>query len=79
MKLRGGSAELRVETGSWCDWDDQICKICDAGEVEDVGQFLPHYACMVEKANGEVDGGNRELEHEARVLEKLYRRRFAVS
>ena len=29
MKLRGGMAELRIETGRWCGLqrDEQICKI----------------------------------------------------
>ena len=44
MKLRGWTAELRIETGRWCGLirDQQICKNCDAGEVEDVKHFLLH-------------------------------------
>ena len=36
MKLRGGTAELRIESGRWCGLrrDEQICKMCDEGEVE---------------------------------------------
>ena len=33
MKLRGGMAELRIETSRWCGLrsDEWICKICDKG------------------------------------------------
>ena len=42
MKLRGGTAELRIETGRWrgLRGDERICKMCDRGEVEDVEHFL---------------------------------------
>lgn len=38
VKLRGGTAELRIETGRWCGLirDEGICKSSDAGEAEDV-------------------------------------------
>ena len=38
MKLRGMTAELRIETGRWCGLrrDERICKTCDEGEVEEV-------------------------------------------
>ncbi len=44
MKLRGGMAELRKETGRWPAWcglrrDEQICKMCEEGEVEYVEHF----------------------------------------
>ena len=44
MKLRGGTAESRIETGRWCGLkqDGQICKIYDEGEVEDVEHFWLH-------------------------------------
>ena len=31
MKLRGGTAELRIDTGRWCGLrrDEQIYKMCD--------------------------------------------------
>ena len=31
MKLRGGTAESRIETGRWCALrrDERICKMCD--------------------------------------------------
>ncbi len=31
MKLRGGTAEVRIETGRWCGLrrDERICKMCD--------------------------------------------------
>ena len=41
-KLRGGTVELRVETGRW--WGlkraERICKNCRSGEVEDVEQLV---------------------------------------
>ena len=40
MKLRGGTAELRIETGRWCGLRrDERCKMCDREEVEDVEYF----------------------------------------
>ena len=41
MMLRGGTTELRSETGRWCGLrrDERICKMCDEGEVEYVEQF----------------------------------------
>ena len=41
MKLSGGTAELRIETGRWCALrkDEQICKMCYEGEVEDVAFY----------------------------------------
>ena len=43
--MRGGTAELRIETGRWCGLrrDERICKMCDEGEVEDV----EHFCCTV--------------------------------
>ena len=45
MKLRGGTAELRIETGRWCGLrrDERICKMCDEGEMENV----EHFYCTV--------------------------------
>ena len=42
MKLRGGTAELRIETGRWCGLrrDERICEMCEEGEVEDVEHFF---------------------------------------
>ena len=42
MKLRGGTAELRIERWYVLQWDERICKMCDEGEVEDVEHFLLH-------------------------------------
>ena len=44
VKLRGGTAELTIETGRWCGLtrDEGICKKSNAGEVEDVDHFLLH-------------------------------------
>ena len=46
MKLRGGTAELRIETGRWCglEKDERICKMCDEGKVKDV----EHSYCTVQ-------------------------------
>ena len=43
MKLRGGTAEWRIETGRWRRFrgNEQICKMCDEGEVEDPEHFTP--------------------------------------
>ena len=51
MKLRGGTAELRIETGRWCGLrrDERICKMCDEREVEDVEHFLLHCNGMAEE------------------------------
>ena len=51
MKLRGGMAELQIETGRWCGlWRDEgICKMCDEREVEDVEHFLLHCNGMAEE------------------------------
>ncbi len=45
MELRGGTAELRIETGRWCGLrrNEQICKMCDEREVEDA----EHFYCTV--------------------------------
>ena len=40
VKLRGGTAELRVETGRWCGFGERLCKNFDSGEVEDVKHFV---------------------------------------
>ena len=51
MKLIGGTAELRIETGRWCGLrrDEWICKMCDEGEVEGVERFLLHCTDLVEE------------------------------
>jgi len=45
MKLRGGTAELRIDTGRWCGLrrDEQICKMCDERQVDGV----EHFYCTV--------------------------------
>ena len=42
VKLRGGMAELEVETGRWRDVrrEERICKNCRGGKVEDVGHLV---------------------------------------
>ena len=41
-KLRGGTAELRIETGRWrgLKRQERICKNCRSGEVEDFEHFV---------------------------------------
>ena len=41
-KLRGGTAELRVETGRWVGMrrEERICVQCCLGEVENVEHFI---------------------------------------
>ena len=43
---RGGTAELRIETGRWCGLrrDERTCKMYDRGEVVDVR----HFYCTVQ-------------------------------
>ena len=45
MKLRGGTAELRIETGRWYGLrrDEQSCKMCNEREMKDV----EHFYCTV--------------------------------
>ena len=54
VKLRGGMAELRIEMGRWSGLsrDEQSCKNCDEGEVEDGEHFLLHCACVAEERMG---------------------------
>ena len=42
VKLRGGTAELEVETGRWrgVRREERICKNCRGGEVEDVRHLV---------------------------------------
>ena len=51
MTLRGGTAELRIETGRWCGLrrDEWICKMCNEREVEDVEHFSLHCNGMTEE------------------------------
>ena len=41
-KLRGGPAELRIETGRWrgLQREERVCKNCRSGEVEDVEHLV---------------------------------------
>ena len=77
MKLRGGTAELRIETGRW--WvrvrrDERICTMCDSGEVEDVDHFLLHCTGLVEermemeRLMKETVEGWQEMEGKAKVV-----------
>ena len=76
MKLRGGKAELRIETGRWCRLrrDEWICKMCDRGEVEDMEHFLLHCTGLVEermemeRLMGETVEGWQEMEGKEKVV-----------
>ena len=50
-KLRGRTAELRIETGRWrgLERQERICKCCESGEVEDVEHLLMRCAHVKEK------------------------------
>ena len=64
MKLRGGTAELQIETGRWCGLrkDERICKMCDEREVEDVERFLLHCNGMAEERKEMVRVMNEIME-----------------
>ena len=51
VNLKGGMAELRIETGRWngLSRDERICKNCDEGEVEDGEPFLLRCECVAEE------------------------------
>ena len=42
LKLRGGTAAFQIEMGTWhgVKREEQVCKECDSGEVEDVCHWL---------------------------------------
>ena len=42
VKLRGRTAELRIETGRWRGWkrEERICKNCRSGELEDIEHLV---------------------------------------
>ena len=50
-KLRGGTAELRIETGRWrgLERQERICKCCESGEVEDVEHLVMRCAHVKEE------------------------------
>ena len=54
VKLRGGTAEMRIEMGRWSGLsrDERICKNCDEVEVENGEHFLLHCACVAEERMG---------------------------
>ena len=80
-KLRGGTAELRIETGRWrgLERQERICKCCESGEVEDVEHLVIRCA-HVKEENGKlmelmderVEGwqGMEENERVAVVMDK---------
>ena len=50
-KLRGGTVELRIETGRWrgLERQERICKCCESGEVEDVEHLVMRCAHVKEE------------------------------
>ena len=76
MKLRGGTAELRIETGRWCGLrrNERMCTMCDRGEVEDVDHCLLHCTGLVEermemeRLMKETVEGWQEMEGKAKVV-----------
>ena len=76
MKLRDETAELRIETGRWCGLrrDEQICKMCDEGEVEDVEHFLLHCNGLAEERKeivrlmNEIMERRQEMEGNGKVV-----------
>ena len=65
MKLRGGTAELGLETGRWhgVRREERLWKICRSGEVEDVEHVVMRCTCgrgkgekLEELMNGRVEG-----------------------
>ena len=60
-KLRGGTAELRLETGRWVGLrrEDRVCAHCSLGEVEDVEHFVSRCGKLARE---------RDLEREREVL-----------
>ena len=68
MKLRGGTAELRIETGRWCGLrrDERICKMCDKEKWSII--FLLHCTGMIEKRK-EVEGLMKETVEEWQEME----------
>ena len=76
MKLRDGTAELRIKTGRWCELrrDERIRKMCDEGEVEDMEHFLLHCKGMAEEGKeivrvmNEIMEGWQEMEGKDEVV-----------
>ena len=76
VKLRGGTAEMRIEMGRWSGLsrDKQIYKNCDKVEVENGEHFLLHCACVAEERTGlervmnEVVEGWQEKEGNEKVV-----------
>ena len=65
MKLRGGTAELGVETGRWhgVRREERLCKNCRSGKVEDVEHVVMRCTYVEEERekleelmNGRVEG-----------------------
>ena len=50
-KMRGGTAELRIETGRrrGLEGQERICKYCESGEVEDVEHLVMRCAHVKEE------------------------------
>ena len=76
VKLRGGTAELRVETARWCGLSrgERLCKNCDNGEVENVKHFVCQCVFVAEERRemarlmNEIVMGWESMEDDERVI-----------
>ena len=76
MKLRGGTAALRIETCRWCGLrrDKRICKMCGERKVEDVRAFLLQCNGMAEERKemvrlmNEIAEGSQEMEDKGKLV-----------
>ena len=80
-KLRGGTAELRIETGRWrgLKREERICKNCRSGEVEDAEHLVmkcelvkEERGKLLELMDERVEGwqGLKEIERMAVILDR---------
>ena len=76
VNLRGGTVELRLETGG-CGLrrEDRVCTQCCLGEVEDVehfalrcGKLVRERAVLVNRMEEIVDGFEKQCDEEKMVL-----------
>ena len=73
MKLRGGTAELRIDTGRWCELrrDEQMC---DEGKVGNVEHSLLHCNGLAEERKemvrlmNEIMEGWQEMDGKDKVV-----------
>ena len=63
-KLRGGTAELRIEAGRWrgLERQERVCKCCESGEVEDVEHLVMRCAHVKEERRKLMELMNERVE-----------------